>query len=210
MKLKLSKFFLLLSLLFFISSCAFLLKPTENDKEKLLTAHLNYWENIRIDGIIEVNYKNFIFRKNITIKKNKKAFRIDIYDSGIFGMKPTPFFSVYYDSILTIRTPDQKIEQFDLQDNQKQYLSILFNLSDFLAIKDEIIKHKKLDYKDTIILFSDDMKLSKISSSNDSTMVMFDYLNDLDSIIFQKEKEEIINIQIDKITHPDEEINSLK
>jgi len=207
---RLNKFFLLFYLLFFISSCAFLLKPSENDKEKLLSEHLHYWENIRIDGIIEANYKNFIFRKNITIKKNKKAFRIDIYDSGIFGMQPTPFFSVYYDSILTIRTPDQKIEQFDLQDNEKQYLSILFNLSDFLAIKDEIIKQKKLEHKDTTIFFSDNMKLSRISSSNDSTMVVFNYLVDLESIKFQKDNGEIINIQIDKITHPNEEIISLK
>ncbi len=207
---RLNKFFLLFFLLFLISSCAFLLKPTENDKEKLLITHLNYWENIRIDGIIEANYKNFIFRKNIAIKKNKKAFRIDIYDSGIFGMQPTPFFSVYYDSILTIRTPDQNIDQFDLQDNEKKYLSILFNLSELLVIKDEIIKQQKLNYKDTAIFFSDDMKISKISSSKDSTMVIFNYLNDLDSIKFQKVDEELFNIQIDKITHPNEEIRKLK
>ena len=207
---KLSKFFLLFSILFFISSCAFLLKPTEKDKEKLLSAHLNYWENIRIDGIIEASYKNFIFRKNIAIKKNKKAFRIDIYDSGIFGMQPTPFFSVYYDSILTIRTPDQQINQFNLKGDEKQYLSIIFNLSDLIAAKNEIMEQQKLNFNDTTIFFSDDMKINKIHSNNDSTMVIFNYLNDLDSIIFQKEEEEIINIQIDKIMHINEEISSLK
>ncbi|NQT64915.1 MAG: hypothetical protein HQ554_01920, partial [FCB group bacterium] len=106
---KLNKFFLLFILLLFIVSCAFLLKPAESDKENLLFAHLKFWENIRIDGIIEANYKSFVFRKNITIKKNNHAFRLDIYDSGIFGMQPTPFISAYYDSVLTIRTPDQQI-----------------------------------------------------------------------------------------------------
>jgi len=60
---KLNKFFLLIILLFFVTNCAFLLKPVEEDKEKLLITHLKFWENIRIDGIIEANYKNFVLGK---------------------------------------------------------------------------------------------------------------------------------------------------
>ena len=123
---KLNKFFLLFILLLFVTSCAFLLKPAEKDKEKLLITHLKFWENIRIDGIIEANYKSFVFRKNITIKKNSSAFRIDIYDSGIFGMQPTPFISAYYDSVLTIRIPDQQIEQFKPESKEEIDLSFFF------------------------------------------------------------------------------------
>lgn len=207
---KLNKFFLLILLLLFITSCAFLLKPAEKDKEKLLITHLKFWENIRIDGIIEANYKSFVFRKNITIKKNSSAFRIDIYDSGIFGIQPTPFISVYYDSVLTIRTPDQQINQFNQGNKEEFDLSILFQLSDLFIMRDEIIRHQKLNYKDTIITFSDEMRITKISSNNNSTTVFFEYLNDLDSITLQNEEKEIINIQIDKITHLNEEINRLK
>ena len=207
---KLNKFFLLLILLFFVSSCSFLPKPAEYNKEKLLYEHLQFWENIRIDGIIEANYKSFVFRKDITIKKNNSAFRIDIYDSGIFGMQPAPFISVYYDSVLIIRTPDQQINQFNQGNKEEFDLSILFELSDLLIMKDEIIKHQELNYKDVIIIFSDDMNISEILSNNNSTKILFNYLQDLNSITFYKEKMEIINIQIDKITHPCEEINRLK
>ena len=207
---KLSKSFLLFILLFFITSCAFLLKPIEYDKEKLLDAHLKFWENIRIDGVIEANYNSFVFRKNITIKKNSSAFRIDIYDSGIFGMQPTPFISAYYDSILTIRTPDQQINQLKQGNKEEFDLSILFELSNLFAMKDEIVKYQKLNYRNAIITFSEDMKISEISSNINSTKIAFDYLQNLNSITFHKDKKEIINIQIDKITHPNEEINRLE
>ena len=207
---KLSKSFLLFILLFFITSCAFLLKPIEYDKEKLLDAHLKFWENIRIDGVIEANYNSFVFRKNITIKKNSSAFRIDIYDSGIFGMQPTPFISTYYDSILTIRTPDQQINQLKQGNKEEFDLSILFELSNLFAMKDEIVKYQKLNYRNAIITFSEDMKISEISSNINSTKIAFDYLQNLNSITFHKNKKEIINIQIDKITYPNEEINRLE
>ena len=207
---KLSKSFLLFILLFFITSCAFLLKPIEYDKEKLLDAHLKFWENIRIDGVIEANYNSFVFRKNITIKKNSSAFRIDIYDSGIFGMQPTPFISAYYDSILTIRTPDQQINQLKQGNKEEFDLSILFELSNLFAMKDEIVKYQKLNYRNAIITFSEDMKISEISSNINSTKIAFDYLQNLNSITFHKNKKEIINIQIDKITYPNEEINRLE
>lgn len=206
---KLNKFSLLV-ILFFITSCSILLKPTENDKEKLLYEHLQFWENIRIDGIIEANYKSFVFRKNITIKKNSSTFRIDIYDSGIFGMQPTPFISAYYDSVLIIRTPDQQINQLSNEDKEEFDLSILFELADLFTNKDEIIKHQKLNYKDATILFYDNMNISKISSNISHTTIKLNYLQDLNSITFHKEETEIINIQIDKITHPNEEINRLE
>ena len=207
---KLSKFFLLIILLFFVTSCAFLIKPSEKSKEKLLYTHLKFWENIRIDGIIEVNYKSFVFRKDISIKKNSSAFRIDIYDTGIFGMQPTPFISAYYDSVLTIRTPDQQITQLNQGKKEEFDLSILFELSDLFAMKDEIITRQKLNYKDAIIIFSDEMNISEILNNINLTTISFNYLQGLDSITFHKEETEIINIQIDKITPLNEEIHKLK
>ncbi len=207
---KLNKFFLVFIILLFFTSCAFLLKPAESDREKLLYAHLKFWENIRIDGIIEANYKSFVFRKNITIKKNNQAFRIDIYDSGIFGIQPTPFISAYYDSVLTIRTPDQQIDKIISESKEKLNLSILFQLPKLFAAKDEIMTVQKINYNDTEIIFSDNMKINEIRNNTNSTKIYFNYLQDLDSITFLKEEKKIINIQIDKITHPNEEINRLK
>ena len=175
----------------------------------MLYTQLKFWENIRIDGVIEANYKSFVFRKNITIRKNNSAFRIDIYDSGIFGMQPTPFISAHYDSILTIRTPDQQINQLNHGNNEELDLSIFFKLSDLYAIKNEIIEHQKFRYKDTNVIFSDDMKISEIRSNTNATKISFNYLQDLDSITFYKEGIDITNIQIDKISYKNIKIKSL-
>ena len=208
---KLNKFFLLFILFLFTTSCAFLLKPAENDKEKLLYTNLKFWENIRIDGIIEANYKSFVFRKNITIKKNNSAFRIDIYDSGIFGMQPTPFISAYYDSVLTIRTPDQQLNQMIYEDNE-EIDQILFHLSDLFVLRDEIISNNSLLLSNVLFIkFSDKMQIQQIDHVQYPFNLEFEYQNILlQSIQVFKKKEEMVNIQIDKITHPNEKINSLK
>ena len=125
-------------------------------------------------------------------------------------MQPTPFISAHYDSILTIRTPDQQINQLNHGNNEELDLSIFFKLSDLYAIKNEIIEHQKFRYKDTNVIFSDDMKISEIRSNTNATKISFNYLQDLDSITFYKEGIDITNIQIDKITHPNEEIKRLK
>ena len=206
---KLRRSFLLIISLLFISNCTFFLKLTETNKEKLLFENLKFWDNIRIDGIIEANYKSFVFRKNIALKKNNYALRMDIYDSGIFGMQPAPFISAYYDSVLTIRTPDQQIDQLNSENNERIDLSVLFQLSDLFTIKDEIIKYQKVTINGVVIIFSDDMRISEIHDDKTSAKIIFYYQQNLDSITFQKEKKEIINIQIDKITHLKEEINKL-
>lgn len=206
---KLNKFFLLIIISLLLTNCTFLLKSTIENKESLLFTHLKFWENICIDGIIEANYNNLSFRKDISIKKNKQAFRIDIFDAGVFGMHPTPFITAYYDSVLVIRTPDQKTEKLTQADSSGLDLSILFQLSDLYSIKNEIIQHKKLVHKDITIIFSDEMKIIKIYSNKSSASLLLNYSGDLNSISFQKEQKEIINIQIDKITHQIDKINKL-
>ena len=91
-------------------SCATLTIDDYSKKEKLLLEHLESWKNFRIDGIIELNYKSFSFRKNISIRKNEQAFRLDIYDSGIMGMHPTPFVTVFMDTTIVLRLPFQTEE----------------------------------------------------------------------------------------------------
>jgi len=207
---KLNKFFLLIILSIFLTNCSFLIKSVESDKEKLLNAHLKFWQNIRIDGIIELNIKSLAFRKNISIKKNQKALRLDIFDSGIFGMQPTPFISAYYDSVLIMRTPDQRVEKLTQTDPNNIDLSILFDLPDLYSIKGEIIHNKKLVMKDVTIYFSEEMQIVEIFNEKNSTRILFKYLQNLDSIYFLKEDKEIINIQIDKISHNVDTIESIK
>ena len=105
---KFKKANLILFIIFIVlAGCATFQKANRQKKENLLLEHLQSWEAIRIDGIIEVNYKNFVFRKNITIRKNKDILEVDIYDAGIFGMHPTPFISAFFDSVLVLEMPEQ-------------------------------------------------------------------------------------------------------
>lgn len=207
---KLHKFLLLIIISILLTNCSFFLRSAASDKERLLLEHLKFWENIRIDGIIEANYKSLSFRKNITIKKNLEAMRVDIFDSGIFGMQPTPFISAYYDSVLIVRTPDQQVEKLTQTDSNSVDLSVLFNLPNLYSIKGEIIQNKRLMIKDVIILFSDNMQIIEIYDQAQSGKVKFNYLTNLHSIVFQKEDKEIINIQIDKISHKVDTIRCIK
>jgi hypothetical protein len=61
-------------------------------------------------GIIELNYKEYVFRKSFSAQKNVEAFRLDVIDTGFMGLKPTPFFSLFADSLVYIK----KFPEFEL------------------------------------------------------------------------------------------------
>lgn len=194
----------------FLTGCAIFLKPDKEQKEKLLLEHLNSWKNFRIEGIIEVSYKSFAFRKSIILQKNKNIIRTDIFDSGITGLRPTPFFSAYFDSVLVIRFPEQNklINSKDL--DSKNITAILNNLQNIYYQKDEIIKNQFLKFKDFNVCFSDKMEISKISLQNEKIDINFKYDNDLNFISIEKDKKDVANIQIDKIMRNNIKINPLK
>ena len=207
------KSFLLFSPLFLLLfGCATIQKIGFSQREKLLSAHLKEWENIQIDGIIELNYRGFSFRKNVVLKKMGDRGRIDIFDSGVFGLKPNPFISAYFDSTLFVRFPEQtKFVEINNSSLERE----LPNLS-FIRIFDELVSNKKKiliekEYrnKDFIFCFSDEMKLKKIELTRENFYVLFDYLKELSKISIFKNSKEIANIQIDKITYKNIKIKSL-
>ncbi len=190
----------LLLLIVFLAGCATLPKVDKQEKEKLLLEHLQSWEAIRIDGIIEANYKSFAFRKNITIRKNKDISKIDIYDTGLFGMRPTPFISASFDSVLVMETPDQPksvvIHPKDLPD-----ISTFLYPVKLYEHKEQIIQDQKIHFEFVEITFSEKMQIVKIEDKDVGFIIKFEYQDELVEIIFYKENKEIANIQIDKITY---------
>ena len=198
---KFKKANLLFSIVFIIlAGCATFPKVDKQEKEKLLLEHLQSWETIRIDGIIEANYKSFAFRKNITIRKNEEILKIDIYDTGIFGMHPTPFISAFFDSVLVLEMPDQPkpvvIYPKDLPD-----ISAFLYPVKLYESKDQIIKNHKIHTENVEFAFSEKMQIVKIEDKNAGFKIKFEYQNELVEIIFYKKDKEIANIQIDKITY---------
>ncbi len=202
--------FLLLFLLLF--GCATFQKTDFAQNEKLLSTHLKEWKNIRIDGIIELNYRSFSFRKNVVIKKTGNIGRIDIFDSGVFGLKPNPFISAYFDSTLFVRFPEQtKFTKIDNSSLKRELpdLSFIKIFDELVSHKTKIIKEKEYRNNNFIFYFSDEMKLKKIELAQEKFYVVFDYSKELSKISIFKNLKEIANIQIDKITHKNIKIKSL-
>ncbi|MCK4312771.1 MAG: hypothetical protein KAW88_08570 [Candidatus Cloacimonetes bacterium] len=207
-KLRLLIFFFLFSLFF---GCATFQKIDFSQKEKLLSAHLKEWENIQIDGIIELNYRSFSFRKNIVIKKTGNLGRIDIFDSGVFGLKPNPFISAYFDSTLFVRFPEQtKFVEINNSSLKRELpdLSFIKIFDELVSNKNKILEEKKYRNNDFIFYFSDEMKLEKIELAQEKFCVLFDYSKELSKILIFKNSKEIANIQIDKISHKNIEITN--
>lgn len=199
MKFKKAKLFF--SIVFIIlAECATFPKVDKQEKEKLLLEHLQSWETIRIDGIIEANYKSFAFRKNITIRKNEEFLKIDIYDTGLFGMRPTPFISAFLDSVLVLEMPDQPepvvIYPKDLPD-----ISAFLHPVTLYEHKDQIIKDYKIHTGNVEFTFSEKMQMIKIEDKDAKFKIEFEYQDELIEIIFYMKDKEIANIQIDKITY---------
>jgi hypothetical protein len=200
MKFKKAKLFF--SIIFIIlAGCATFPKVDKQEKEKLLLEHLQSWETIRIDGIIEANYKSFAFRKNITIRKNEEILKIDIYDTGIFGIKPKPFLSVNIDSLIWIKSQAEteprisKIEKFP-------EFELLLDPLKLVKYTDEIVSNNELLLSNVLyIKFSDKMQIIQIDRVVYPQSIKFEYQDELLEIIFYMEDKEIANIQIDKITY---------
>ncbi|MCD4797223.1 MAG: hypothetical protein K8R49_08660 [Candidatus Cloacimonetes bacterium] len=192
------KLIIFLTLISILTSCSIMLKPDSLQKEKLLFKHLKSWDEFRIEGIIEANYKSFAFRKNIIIRKNTEAFRIDIFDSGIMGLKPSPFISAYMDSVFVLRMP-QEFEFIEADDLMFKKISIIFDLEKIYDEKDQIIKNGSLVIGDSEIFFSKKMKIRKIAFPQ--MQINFHYNDELEFMSIEQNNKEIANIQIDKITH---------
>ncbi len=200
------KLIFFLTFISILTSCSIMSKPDSLQQEKLFFKHLKSWEEFRIEGIIEANYKSFAFRKNIIIRKNTEAFRIDIFDSGIMGLKPSPFISVYMDSVFVLRMP-QEFVFIKTDDLMFENISIIFDLEKIYAEKDQIVKNGSLVIEDSEVFFSKKMEIRKIVFPQ--MQIYFQYNDELEFIYIEHNNKEIANIQIDKITHENIRIQKL-
>ena len=190
-----------LFLILLLAGCATTAKLDLTDKEKLLLEHLESWNEFQADGIVTVNYENFVFRKNINIKKHADLFKITVFDSGIFGMKPEPFLTVKVDSLIQIKmqsVAEPEIFALDRFPGLQFFLKPL----QLLKFKNQIIRNNIFNFdENTIIRFSEGMKIKSIEQLSKEFSVEFSYETDLTGIEVWKNKVELIKIEIDKITH---------
>jgi len=194
------KLILISSLILIFAGCSYNVQLDRTEKQTLLRKHLAEWQEFTADGILEANFKNFAFRKNINIKKKPDRWKITIFDSGIFGMKPQPFLTLEIDSLISIQSQTESADIFRPQN--PILLKIINDPSQLLEYEQEIISKEMIIVSETIqISFSPDMKITTIEVLPDGQRLEFDFQDKLKSILIYEDSDLIAKIQIDKITH---------
>ncbi|MBN1327154.1 MAG: hypothetical protein JW996_04325 [Candidatus Cloacimonetes bacterium] len=203
---------LLIFLIISISACSILLKHDPEANRKLLEANLEKWKSFRIDGIIEINHNQYSLRKNFSMRKNPAAVRADIFDTGLLGLRPTPFLSVYMDTLiylrdqektgLTILTPEELIADYP-------YLNILQAIDLLDDHQNEIVKNKKITQENVSFVFNSKMELIEIDYLEKDIRILLEYHHDLSKITLKEQNNDLVNIHIDKITFSEIEIRRL-
>jgi len=156
---KIKTFFFELLFLILLVGCAVTVKFSDSQKEKMLRKTLEQWEHFRLDGIIEMNYQSFSFRKNITVRKNSERLRLDIYDAGVLGLHPTPFISVSVDSVIIVKMPgtDELTELTFPEFWENEIIANYLNFDSIFSRKAEIFKEKKTKVGKLTYFFSERM-----------------------------------------------------
>ena len=200
--LKYSLVFILLLIL--LSACSLFVK-TDVAKEELLLQHLQRWRSFRLKGIAEVSFNQFRLRKNVHINRTEDSLNISLFDSGIFGLHPTPFMTVDIDSGLSVSLPDNiKSMIGGLPDENDLNIAMINSLIDELEDnRREIVKNGKLMIKDSIIAFNREMMIDSIEFNNneDEILLQFDYRSaDLSGIEFFLNNNRLLEVSVDTIT----------
>jgi len=196
--------FYLLTFSVLMSSCAILLKSNGVQKSEQLQKHLQNWQHFRIDGVIKINHKNLVLRKNITFRKNENILRLDIFDAGFLGLNPTPFLSVYLDSTLIIRNPNN----LAIPLTTKEDFLFFGEISELIKYQNEIITNKKVKINDYEFNFTENYEIDQIVKN--SNLVKFYYAEFLTSIAFKNHESVVAEISIDTINLNKPNIPKLK
>ncbi len=206
-------FLLVISLLLFACTA---IKPVIKHPQKVLQLNreLQRWKTFQMEGIIEVSYKMFVFRKNFIISKNEDALRADLLDTGIFGLSASSI-SVYADSSLNIKGYiGKKSLEISVNEESKKLYSWL-NHSEADSLKnqyDNIMNNNMLEIQGWTLKTNSAMRLvSVIHEKNKIKAELFyNFKDELEKIIFTENGSEICNIRIDKISYNNITVQKLK
>jgi|GEM_PF-1420815 len=192
-------------LLVLLSGCSLFVK-TDAAKEELLLQHLQTWRNFHLEGIAEITINQFRLRKNVHVNRTEEFLNITLFDSGIFGLRPTPFLKVNIDSKFSLSLPDNIIEMISgLPEEDDIDIDMINTLIDELeSNRREIVMNGKLTIKDTEIAFTQEMKIDRIQVNDDEDEIVleFDYRrNDLSKIVFFLNSNRLLEISVDTISY---------
>ncbi len=192
------KLILISSLILILIGCSYNTQLDRSEKQALLRTHLAEWQEFTADGILEANFKNFAFRKNININKKSDLWKITIFDSGIFGMKPQPFLIIEIDSLISVQDQIGPAEIYRPQN--PIILNLIHDPLLLLEYEQEILSQKSITIFETVqISFSREMRIIEIKVLQSGYRIEFDYQEKLKSVMIFEDSNELAKIQIDKI-----------
>ncbi len=143
---------------------------------KALESNLSLWDNFNMQGIVEIHYKAFSFRKNFVMHKDGNRFNFKVLNSGLMGLNPKPLVSISYDDSLTVDASgfagaDSLIPSNMLLDDIQYDLSLSKYL---LPHSEEIFMNRSVNKLGLDFAFNDKMQLASISNT-DENKVLFEY-----------------------------------
>ena len=197
------KFFIVICLILISIGCSIFQKDlTVQQKVEKLQKQLDKWQSFTIDGIIEINHKQYDFRKNIHLKRRNNHFRLDIYDSGIMGLSPSPYLTIICDSSLTVRTENSSLKE-QINESFEDYSEVLRHFKTKLILENhkDIIDNLKFETSIASVSFYPNFRLKIIKKDKISVEFKYHTNYELQKIIIYSEKKEIANIIIDKVHH---------
>ncbi len=155
-----------------LTACSTFIELTHQDKESLVRQNLEYLNAFQGSGILEVSFKGLSLKKEFLIKKNPSSLRLDILDSGIFALLPSPFASLYIKDRVLITNygkglfPDMIIDKLPLAE--------FLDLSSLpQGIIDEIVKNRKFSISIVEFNFDETYKLSSIKMNKENINLIY-------------------------------------
>jgi hypothetical protein len=200
----------LLFALLLLNGCS-LFREVEIPEEILLKDHLQGWQDFRIEGIVELTHGQLRLRKNVSINKTPQYLELTVFDSGIFGLRPSPFLSVRIDSTLTMDLPIIPGTEV----NADSLLVTSFNIEDINTFLNEmkdnsrdILRERKYVKGKTEFLFNDNMQISLIRTINEegeessgNLRLVYDRDNLLERITLSQNDKSLIIVHVDRVTY---------
>ncbi len=203
---KLGLLLVVLSILF-LSGCSIFISP-HHSRESLLLEHLQGWQNFKLEGIAEITFGQFRLRRSIHILRNRELLNVSLLESGLFGLRPTPMFSIEIDSTLTISLPKELRETLGDIPEESELLDIdkINSLITSLEVrKDHILKKGRVTIKQAEFVFTDKMQFDHVTLQDGDRVfrIDFNYRRDetLTKLVFSVQGDKILEISVDRIRY---------
>lgn len=166
------KLIILALLILLVFGCSTIKELSHKDKEDLVRANLAYLNKFKSEGVLEVSLKGLSLKKEFVLKKNQNSLRLDVLDSGIFGLLPSPFATLYAKDEIIITNynkgffSDLVLDKFPL----KEFLDF-----DKLpqGIINEIVKNRNFSIAVLQFEFDEQYRMNKIIMNKD--LISFKY-----------------------------------